>query len=124
MMGMHGIGLLFSGFFWIIPVVLGVFIIWKLVRRSDHKNRNEGYNENRRKKGPITSSEKLSDKTIFTLAERNKGILTLSDIVINTGASLTEAEDYMKHLTDGVYVRMNITNNNSIIYEFPELIEK
>ena len=61
---------------------------------------------------------------IFRLAKRRGGKLTLSDVVIETGLSLSDAEALMNALVDNVYVRLEVTDQGRIVYEFPELMQE
>lgn len=58
---------------------------------------------------------------IFRLAKENGGQITLSEIVIETGASLKEADQFMKSITDGIHITMEVTERGTVIYDFPEL---
>jgi len=59
---------------------------------------------------------------IFRLANKMHGKLTVSDIVINTGIGIKEAEETMNKMTDGMRVRMEVDDRGIVIYEFPEII--
>ncbi len=67
---------------------------------------------------------KDAEHQIFRLASKLQGRLTISDIVINTGLGIKEAEEVMNKLVDGVRVRMEIDDNGIVIYEFPEIIAR
>jgi len=70
---------------------------------------------------PQTVQPSLESK-VFRLASRLGGRLTISDVVIETDLSVAEAESFMDHLVDGSHVRMEVTDEGSVIYEFPELM--
>jgi hypothetical protein len=61
------------------------------------------------------------DSTVFKLAAGHGGRLTLSQIVIETGLTLAQAESAMEKLVDGMRVRMEVDKNGLVHYEFPEL---
>ena len=65
-----------------------------------------------------------AEHQIFRLANKLKGRLTISDIVINTGMGIKDAEETMNKMVDGMRVRMEIDNRGIVIYEFPEIIAK
>ena len=68
---------------------------------------------------------KNSDEAkIFKLALRLRGRLTVSDVVIETGLNLAEAEDLVESLVDNVHVRMEVNDNGMVTYEFPEIIQR
>lgn len=64
------------------------------------------------------------ESEIFRLAARMKGRITLSDVVLETGLGLKQAEELLEGMVDGTHVRMEVTARGIIVYEFPELIER
>jgi hypothetical protein len=60
--------------------------------------------------------------SLFRLAKRRGGVLTLSDIIIETGLSVQQAEEMMNALVDNIYVRLEVTEQGRFVYEFPELM--
>lgn len=60
------------------------------------------------------------ENKIFKLAYDLKGRLTLSDVVIGTNLTMKEAEEFLNHLADGVHVRMEVEDDGSVYYDFPE----
>lgn len=67
---------------------------------------------------------KKTEVSLFRLADKMKGRITVSDAVIETGIGIKEAEEYLNSLVDGSHVRMEVTDTGSVIYEFPEIISK
>lgn len=65
-----------------------------------------------------------TEVALFRLADKNKGRITLSDAVVETGLGIKEAEEILNELVDGSHVRMEVTDTGSVIYEFPEIITK
>ena len=61
---------------------------------------------------------------IFKLALRLKGRLTVSDVVIETGLNLQQAEDLVESLVDSIHVRMEVDDQGLVTYEFPEIIRR
>lgn len=61
---------------------------------------------------------------IFRLAKRRGGTLTLSEIIIETGLGLKEAERFMDDLVDSRHVKLEVNGNGRLVYEFPELMER
>jgi hypothetical protein len=59
---------------------------------------------------------------IFKLAYKMKGRLTLSDIVVETGLDLEQAEKVIESMVDGMRVRMEVDERGVVVYEFPEII--
>ena len=68
--------------------------------------------------------QKNFDGVIFNLAFRLKGRITLSDIIVETGLTVREAEGVIEGMVDGVRVRMEVDQNGMVIYEFPEIISR
>lgn len=64
------------------------------------------------------------DARIFQLAYKRKGRLTISDVVIETGLSVEEAEQLMQRMTDNTRVRMEVDNRGMVTYEFPEILAR
>ncbi len=61
---------------------------------------------------------------IFKLSYRLQGRLTVSDVVVDTGLSVDEAERVLERLVDNQRVRMEVSSNGLMIYEFPEIIAR
>jgi hypothetical protein len=64
------------------------------------------------------------ESKIFQIAYKMKGRLTLSDIVLETGLGLKEAEQIIEQMVDGTHVRMEVEEDGIIVYEFPEIIAR
>jgi hypothetical protein len=64
------------------------------------------------------------DGVIFNLAYTLKGEITLSDIIIETGLSMKEAEKTIDQMVDGIRVRMEVDDQGLVVYEFPEIIAR
>jgi hypothetical protein len=61
---------------------------------------------------------------IFKLAYRLKGRLTVSDLVVESGMELSEAERLMESMVDGTHVRMEVDDRGIVTYEFPEIMRR
>ena len=61
---------------------------------------------------------------IFRLADKQNGVITVSDAVIETGMSLSDTEELLEGMVDGVHVKMEITERGTVQYEFPELMDQ
>lgn len=73
---------------------------------------------------PVVGSQSSMQSRIFRLAARQSGRVTVSDVVIETELSVKEAEDFMDRMVDGTHVRMEVTDEGQVFYEFPELIDR
>lgn len=61
---------------------------------------------------------------VFKLAYRLQGRITVSDVVVDTGLSVDEAERILERMVDNQRVRMEVNSSGLMIYEFPELIAR
>jgi hypothetical protein len=61
---------------------------------------------------------------IFKLANRRKGRITVSDVVIETGLGVHQAEDLLQNMVDNNRVTMEVTDDGMVYYEFPEIIRR
>jgi hypothetical protein len=64
------------------------------------------------------------DSSIFRLAKRSGGKVSLSEIVIETGLELEAAEKYMDSMIDNSHVSMDVDKGGRLRYVFPELVPK
>lgn len=62
------------------------------------------------------------EPTIYRLAKRMGGRITVTDVVIEAGISGREAERVLQEMTDGLRVRMDVDDRGLVTYEFSELI--
>ncbi|MEW5815522.1 MAG: hypothetical protein AB1798_09045 [Spirochaetota bacterium] len=72
----------------------------------------------------FSKDRKDLESKIFRLAYKMKGRITLSDIVIETGLGMKEAEAYIEKMVDGIRVRMEVSDQGIVYYEFPEIIAR
>jgi len=115
-------------FFFVFPV----FIIYMIVRHISappkhrhfrwylddyYRSFESGYPDS----GPSEESNQVS---IYKLAYKLKGRVTVSDIVIETGIGVKEAEELIQSMVDNQRVRMEVDENGILVYEFPEIIAR
>ena len=111
---MHGMGFPFLPWMLIVPlffIAAGATVLIRVFGRprlSGAKN--------------VASGE--IDAQIYRAAKGQGGRLTVSDVVIETGLSAEEVKGALERLADGIHVRMNVSDNGSIEFEFPELLER
>ena len=74
--------------------------------------------------GAAGSRERELRIQIFKLAYKQKGRITVSDIIAETGLSGDEAEEVIQGMVDNSRIRMEITESGIVIYEFPEIISR
>jgi len=61
---------------------------------------------------------------LFRLARRRKGRLTVSDVVIDLGLSIHDAEELLDGMVDGRRVRTRVGPNGLAVYEFTEILAR
>jgi len=61
---------------------------------------------------------------IFRAAYKQRGRLTVSDVVIETGLGIKEAEELINGMVDNLRVRMEVDERGLVVYEFPEIIDR
>ncbi len=113
---MHGFGMSF-GFWWMIVPIVVLIIGGRLLRRLIGRRDSDRRIVQDRSGAP----ESIADATIFRLAKRLNGRLTVSDVVIETGMKPSDAEHALQAMTDGLRVRMEVSSDGLVIYEFAEL---
>jgi hypothetical protein len=64
------------------------------------------------------------ESAIFALAYRLRGRITLSDVIVETGLGMKEAEEVLNGMVDGLRVRMEVGASGLVVYEFPEIIAR
>ena len=113
---MHGFGLSFGLWWWILPVAVVFFaapVIRRLIQQRTGSSRIEG--------GQPPSLSMSSEARLFRLAKRLDGRLTVSDVVVETGLNPPAAESLLQGLVDGIRVDMEVDPNGTVFYEFKEL---
>ena len=64
------------------------------------------------------------EKQIMRLARANKGRLTAMNVAVDTSFSLAEAEELLDSMTKGGHVRMEVSDDGTILYEFPAFLPR
>ena len=116
---MHGFGMSFSWLWILIPALLvavGLPLAARLIRGSDRQRIEGGSGRGL----PAASM----DAKLYRLAKENDGALTVSDVVVATGMPAERAEKALQRMTDGVRVRMDVTDDGRVVYEFAELLDR
>ena len=91
------------------------------IAEDDELDERLGYRDYRRS---VPGREASSEARIFKLAYRLKGRLTVSDIVVETGLGVQEAEALIESMVDNSHVRMEVDDRGLVTYEFPEIIRR
>jgi hypothetical protein len=90
-------------------------------RSSDYESIAVDVKRLSRETGRRFRTDSLESK-IFRLALEQKGVLTVSDVVIETGLSIADAETVLEDMVDGTHVKMELTPDGMVRYEFPEIM--
>ena len=113
------------------PLMIGVFAIRAGVhffRQIDRRNARYAEDEFRRGFQPELGTDFVGrpgvQGRIFRLAYRLKGQVTVSDVVVETGLDVEEAERLLESIVDNTHVRMEVLDDGSVLYEFPEIIRR
>lgn len=112
---MHGIGFPFFPFMMIVPlffIAAGALVLMRVFGNTRLSGPKNAMNH-----PPVDI-----DAQIFKAAKKQHGRLTISDLVIETGWSAKEAEKALERLSDGIHVRMNVSDKGRIEFEFPDLL--
>lgn len=113
---MHGFGLSFMFFLFLGALaVIGVGSV--LFRR--HNRRGPAFFR-KPVRDPHTM-QNSGEADIYRLARKLGGRLTVSDLVIHLGYRPRDAEYMLEKITDSIRVRMEVTENGMIVYDFVEL---
>lgn len=123
---MHG--MMGGAALWLVWTVISVLAVgggvaWLIARRAAHRESLPGSESHGRTSGgelPAGRHGSFS-QTVFRLAREHDGVLTVSDVVVETGLSPGEVSDRLQSLVDGEHVTMDVTDRGSMRYEFPEL---
>lgn len=112
-------------FFIIVPLILvfsAIFMsgsLGKIIKRLANKN-------GRYVRGKTTTPELKGQENhqtqIFRLAQSMGGRLSLSEVIIETGLGVREAEQILDNLVDGIHVSLEIDDSGRVYYVFSELI--
>jgi hypothetical protein len=100
-------------------------IFRELGKSDDERELLQNYVRDVTPKHTLRRQERDLESWVFNLAYRLEGRVTLSDIIIETGLNMKDAEDLANGMVDGVRVRMEVNDEHGfVIYEFPEIIAR
>ncbi len=115
-------------FFFVFPA----FIIFMIVRHfigpsQRHQSRwslDDYYSQFESGPSHESTSKESQQVSIYKLAYRLQGRITVSDIVVETGMDAKAAEDLIESMVDNQRVRMEVDADGMLVYEFPEIIAR
>ncbi len=109
--------------------LLFIFFIARAASRFFRTTRRRELDVDRYVEEPLRSigtprTQNSYEARIFKLAYRLKGRITVSDVVVETGLDVAEAESVMQSMIDNTHVRLEVDDNGILTYEFPEIIRR
>ncbi len=119
---MHG-GMMFSpwgtpfGGFWLLLIPVTVLIAIGFIRLFVSTGRRREERGRKLRKMPIQDQ-------IIKLAYRKGGLLTVTDVVAETGLSFKKAEKALNEMVDFSRVNMRVSDSGIMVYEFVEILHK
>lgn len=114
-------------FLFLVPLFLTVFAVragsnfFSTLSQRDQRQQAEGFFPAGIHPWARTTSQ---DAQVFQLANRLRGRVTISDVVIEIGIGVQEAEELMQRLVDNTRVCMEVDERGLVTYEFPEIITR
>lgn len=114
-------------FLFLVPLFLTVFAVragssfFRSLSERDQRQQAEGFFPAGIHPWARSTSQEAQ---VFQLANRLSGRVTISDVVIETGVGVQEAEELMQRLVDNARVRMEVDERGLVTYEFPEIIAR
>ncbi len=117
----------FGPFFFLLPLAAFLIIARILAGffgRELHDAGRKARLEGSASSAPQPRSQGRLESRVIALAYRLGGRVTVSDVVIETGLGIREAEGLMDRMTDEVRVRMNVDDRGLVSYDFPEIMDR
>lgn len=97
---------------------LVVGFLWRDRPDSGKQSPSSGDSRRRSSGTPTVPDEEVR---AYRLAARLGGRLTVSDVVVDLGCTVDHAEALLTGMADNLRVRMEVTEDGRIWYDFPEL---
>ena len=116
----------FTPFLFFLPII-GIALVARAlsqVFRTVLRDEPEARVVNIPRIGAGLAPTRTTESRVFSLAYHLGGWVTLSDVVMETGLGLADAETLMDRMVDELHVRMTIDEEGLVIYEFPEVIHR
>jgi hypothetical protein len=109
-------------FFFVFPALIFFYVARRLFGSNRHREYDRFLED-----PDFDSSFPARESTrvrIYKLAFKLGGRLTVSDIVIETGMEVEEAEKLIQSMVDQQRIRMEVTDEGLVVYEFPEILAR
>jgi hypothetical protein len=114
----------FGPFEFLLPFLIIYFIIRTVSRGSRDRFGRTNPDQYLDQERPRVGLNRQLRASIYRLADRQKGKLTVSDVVIETGMDVEEIEEILQSMVDNQHVRMEVYDDGVVYYEFPEIMDK
>ena len=112
---------MFFGWIWVLILPVAIFFGIKFLRRLIAGSyRDVGKNGSK----SLKNADQSIQNQILRLAFKKRGILTVTDVVLETGTPMREAEEILNDMVDSYRVNMQVNNSGIIVYEFAEIINR
>lgn len=113
----------FGPFEFLFPFLIVFFVLRTVMRSRNDFHGGERDVDALRDNAPKSIDRNLR-ASIYRLADHQKGRLTVSDVVIETGIDVDDVERILQSMVDNQHVRMEVHDDGIIYYEFPEIQDK
>lgn len=71
-----------------------------------------------------TTDHRRLEPAVFRAAARLGGVLTVSDVVLETDLPVDASRALLERMSDGEHVRMEVTDRGRVEYHFPEILTR
>jgi TM2 domain-containing membrane protein YozV/predicted transcriptional regulator len=71
----------------------------------------------------IVRDKRTVERTILHLAKHNRGIVTPSELALESGISIDEAKKALDTLVDKGFAELRVRKTGTLVYTFPELMD-
>jgi len=109
-------------FFFVFPALILYYVIRRFIGTDHHREYNKFLDD------PSYESWSRSGESrrvmIYKLAFKLGGRITVSDIVIETGMEVEDAEKLIQSMVDQQRIRMEVMDDGLVVYEFPEILAR
>lgn len=68
-------------------------------------------------------SKDSPERTILRIAKQNRGIVTASELALESGISIDEAKNALEKLVDQGYAELRVRKSGTLVYTFPEFMD-
>ncbi len=113
----------FGPFEFLFPFLI-VFFLVRTITRSHQDEHQERQERNYLSESGARGIDRSLRASIYRLADAQKGRLTVSDVVIETGIDVDDVERILQSMVDNQHVRMEVRDEGIIYYEFPEIMDR